>query len=37
VGVGFSLTPVAVSALVFALAEAFRRGAEIADDTVGLV
>ena len=37
VGVGFDLAPLGVAALVFVVAEAFRRGTQIADDTAGLV
>ncbi len=37
VGLQLELAPLGVSALVFAVAEAFRRGAQIADDAVGLV
>jgi hypothetical protein len=37
VGVGFPLMPVLVAPLVLALAEAFRRGAELAADVDGLV
>lgn len=36
-GFGFDLAPVAFSALLFVVAEAFRRGTQIADDAVGLV
>ncbi|WP_298455543.1 DUF2975 domain-containing protein [uncultured Cellulomonas sp.] len=37
VGMGFELAPVGVAALLFVVAEAFRRGTQIADDTAGLV
>lgn len=37
VGVTFPLLPVLVAPVILALAEAFRRGAELADDVDGLV
>jgi Protein of unknown function (DUF2975) len=37
VGVALDLAPVGLAALVFVVAEAFRRGAQLADDTAGLV
>lgn len=37
VTLGFNLAPLGVAALVFAVAEAFRRGTQIADDAAGLV
>jgi hypothetical protein len=37
VGMTWDLAPLGVAALVFAVAEAFRRGAQIAEDTAGLV
>jgi hypothetical protein len=36
-GISFSFVPVAVGALVLAVAEAFRRGTQLTDDTRGLV
>jgi hypothetical protein len=37
VGLRLEIAPLLVAGLVFAVAEAFRRGTQIADDTVGLV
>ena len=36
-GMGFDLAPIGYSRLLFVVAEAFRRGTQIADDTAGLV
>jgi Protein of unknown function (DUF2975) len=37
VGMSLDLAPIGLAALVFVVAEAFRRGTQIADDTAGLV
>ena len=37
IGLGFDLAPIGLSALIFVIAEAFRRGAQISADAAGLV